>query len=579
MSLFILNSHTGSSYGTNPSSYSTLDELRSWISRKSGIQASYQILMTARGKPVKPQTISIEQEIFLYDRSILASAISASKLLPSEDDIVSSFVTQEPPEHNRLETLQEIWETSKKRREWALSVSSAVKGSLEKIKRYERELRTVQRATAIAVENIRQHIENLKPKYEETKEWADQTSEDQASVLAEWKPRYEMSGSVSVEERFTRCLVGGDLAVERARARGAKGNVVLQDYVAREDLDRANAVAKASSSDFRPKLQELQSLYRNTTAESQELIETYRDDDMFLDSGFEDEATRLFEEVEVLAKKIGSDYNSLLETVESKKALSQASKVAQTHKNNFIPSILQTKEELAQLGQQILQRKQSVIRSSTQYLQHISRIESTVSATHSKLAKLDIDPKAAKAFLSLDQMIRLPSNYGLCLIEYVRRYEFVAIQVSKEESVGGSALAYKDEEMKRRSKWQASMQDAMRFTDEGELSLTRKSGSSILQATSRLASREDIQGYLEQLRSTDGLRDAFEEVSEAVKVLDATPKEQVKVSKAFKMGSVHEANLCQSSATLPRNNENVQDLQRERSKVDEKLRCVYFGVI
>jgi autophagy-related protein 11 len=60
MSLNIYIAHTGEHLLADPVSFASPDALRTWIARHTSIPAQRQILMTARGKNVRIQSLATE---------------------------------------------------------------------------------------------------------------------------------------------------------------------------------------------------------------------------------------------------------------------------------------------------------------------------------------------------------------------------------------------------------------------------------------------------------------------------------------------------------------------------------------
>jgi len=65
--------------------------------------------------------------------------------------------------------------------------------------------------------------------------------------------------------------------------------------------------------------------------------------------------------------------------------MAQASKTAQLHKTNFLPSLKETNEEINDLLTRTIEGQENTLKSSVQYLQKISAVESKVSSVHHKL--------------------------------------------------------------------------------------------------------------------------------------------------------------------------------------------------
>ncbi|KAL9130881.1 MAG: hypothetical protein Q9217_001031 [Psora testacea] len=530
--------------------------------------------MTPRGKQVKLQTLLQEKEIFLYDRSISISSFStsASRFRPSDPSFTPSSPDDPPRGSPKADKLSDWQEVFRKSRDWAQQLCHRSGETVERILTLDREISVVQRGSAIAVENIKQHTGNLKPKYEETKAWADQICGDQAFILGRWRKSRDTHTSVAVGRNFAQCLRGGEKSIERADARSPHGDMTLQDFVEESDLVRANARGEESAKRFKGRVEDLEKAFKDVMSNSKDVIDDFQHSGSRSTSDIGEQASHLLEEIEVLSEKLSSDYEHISGLQEGQKAVSQASKTAHLHKQNFIPALVQTSEEVAQLLLQAIERKQKAMKTSIQYLQQISLVESRISSMHSKLATLDVDADSPEVFGLLNLVIKLASVYGIHLVEYVRRCEWTEKVLSNIDTSGGRMIQEEEVEAKRRKRWHKDADGVMEFAELGNIGMEAALSQQPSHHRQPLANREDVMTYTERLRETSGLQDALREVSEASKILFTPSKQRNRLSIAFKNGSLHETTYGRNSMTLPGDAQTLTELRSEKSKVDEKLR-------
>ncbi len=383
MALQILLAHSGVTLTVDPCP-STLDDLRSWITRKTTIEASYQILMTARGKQVKLQTLSTEQEVFLYDRRILSSpSMRTSTLLPKKDPPVT-FTPETVPDSPNETTLQGWQSLFKRRRAWAIALSDGSRETVKQIRKLDHEIRVVRRGTAIAVENIKQHVGNLRPKYEESKTWADQLREDQAFLLGNWEDALGILASIRAYEELGNCVHGARAVPPRMSSKMST-RATLRDFVKDGEVEEATRSGGDISRIFANRVDDLNDTFEDVVADSSKTIDDIQKSMTLSDSDAGDQAGRLMEEIEVVARKISADYEHVLGLTDTPKSMAQASKTAQLHKTNFLPSLKETNEEINDLLTRTIEGQENTLKSSVQYLQKISAVESKVSSVHHKL--------------------------------------------------------------------------------------------------------------------------------------------------------------------------------------------------
>ena len=387
MVLHILLAHSGDTLIAD-SCPSSLDGLRSWIAKNTAVEAAHQILMTARGKQVKLQTLSFEQEIFLYDRRILSSSSSATSTQSPHSDPLAIFTPEAAPDKTTGQDLQGWKDLFKRRRAWTIVVSDGSRENAGKVRKLDQEITVVRRGTAIAVENIKQHVANLRPKYDESKGWTDQLHEDQAFLLRTWKRALDMLASIVVQRELGNCI-RGVRAVQQGNIPQSPAQTTLRQFVDEEEVGEAARSGEEMSRGFAKRTSDLRKTFEEIVNESTKIVEDFEESTILTDSDAGDQAERLLEEIEVVARKIGADYEHVLGMTDTPKTVAQVSKTAQLHKTNFIPSLKETNEEINDLLTNTYERKRKTLQSSVQYLQKISAAESEVSLIHHKLVRHD----------------------------------------------------------------------------------------------------------------------------------------------------------------------------------------------
>ena len=116
------------------------------------------------------------------------------------------------------------------------------------------------------------------------------------------------------------------------------------------------------------------------------------------------------------------------------------------------------------------------------------------------------------------------------------------------------------------------MDGFMTYTNFGNIGMTSPVDKANVRPNRALAKREDLDQYIEALSTVAIFAESRKEVSEAAKALTQPSKRQGTYTNAFKSGSLHGAALGRDSATLPNNNQSQDDLQKEKAKLDEKLK-------
>ena len=461
----------------------------------------------------------------------------------------------------------------KHRRTWALEVVESTGRLAEEVKGLDAEAAIVQRSAAIAVENVKQHVGSLRPRYEESKAWADSVLKDQAYLLANWEKGLESLAQITVVPELGRCLYGGNDALQAHKpSRLSSTQVTLYDFVQIADLRKASLFAQETTDRFTCRVEDLVNLFEDVAHDSFDVVDNFGQAVALSDSDVGDQARRLMDEVEVIAKKIDADYAYILSLPNSQKSMTDISRTALLHTRNFLPALQQASAEIDQLLRHSIERKNNIMSSAVRYLQRVSSIESAIAQVHSQLANLDVDGDEGQSFDLLNHVIKLPLTYGLLLVESIRRREWTEKMTADSSALVEEVAVFKDEEARRRKKWAKDMSDAVDLASIDDMAL----GIDInLQAQKQRwpnVSRQNLTDLLQTLRRIEGSEDAIKTIDDDSKTLDAPTKQQTRRAKAFKNGSIYDTPFGKQSLLLRGNDELVQSLKSDNSKLEDRLK-------
>ncbi|MCJ1466595.1 oligomeric, coiled-coil, peripheral membrane protein [Pseudocyphellaria aurata] len=531
--------------------------------------------MTARGKQVKLQTLQAENEIFLYDRRILSSSTSESlsTLLP-KTPVPGTKNLREPPDSLSDGNSLQAWQTLfKKRRAWSIQASESSYQSVDEIRRLEIETGVVQRSAAIAVENIKQHVGNLRPKFEDSRAWAHHIIEDQTFLLGNWQSTFNAFSSIAIFEDLGRCLQSFQVTVQEDKLRkGFKSNPTLHDVVDVAQVTKASDAGGEISRRFKASVTNLTTVFEKVFSDAHEIIESFSRGIALSDDDLGEQAGRLMEEIEVITKKINADYEFVLGLPNTQKTISQVSKTALLHTRNLLPSLLETTSDIDQLLRDTTERKRKAMISAVQYMQQISQLESTVAQIHAQLANLGLETEDGEAFDMLNFLIKLPFTYGALLIECVRRREWNEKITTDSSSLVEEMATFKEEETRRRKKWIKDMGGVVRLDDLDDMSLGVEVNIHAQKQAWPNVSRQDVTKYTRTLQELGIFEGIHGELEELAKTLDSPTKQQAKRAKAFKNGSFHEAAFGRNSLLLRGDDDLLQLAKAEKSKLEDKLK-------
>lgn len=438
------------------------------------------------------------------------------------------------------------------RRGWALDLSSRCGNTNKSIHEHNERTDVINRAVGVALENLKSHVGTLEHRFQETQEWANNLLEEQQSALDGWQAALETLEKIPARKDSP--LVGRPSTpkMDKDRPTGT-----LRDFVDANEVQRAGSEAASASPRFAGQVQDIENTVSGIASDTQQLI-----DEIITSPGEGDEG--LLEEVETIAKKIGSDYEHVLGLPNNQKMLANVSRLALNHTQNLLPSLLELGADMQQALEQAVQRRGTAEKRALQHMRTISLITSRLADVHTRMVNLDVD---SNSFDIIYNVFQMPMLYGSILIESVRRREWSDKIKTDSLTLAEEMAVLKDEEQRRRKKWLKTVGDIISSADSSapgiEINLQGQEDEW------PEVNRQEIETYIGDLRSKHSLNNIADDLSQQFKELDAPTRQQRRRAKAFKNGSVFD--LSRSSILL-RGDDMVRSLQEEKTKLEDKLK-------
>ncbi|KAL1987907.1 hypothetical protein VTN96DRAFT_1891 [Rasamsonia emersonii] len=551
MSLHIYIAHTGEHLLADPVSFASPDALRSWIARNTSISPQRQILMTARGKNVKLQTLATENEIFVYDRQYVSEPGNVE--LP-EIPPPPPLKVDNPPDtladQNDLQAWRNLYMA---RRTWALSLADRCIPIDEAIQEHNERTDIIHRAVGVALENLKSHVANLEHRFQEAQAWANDLLKEQKVALDGWQRALEKLESIPARKDFS--FLGRPSTPKKGKDRSTG---TLQDFLDIDEVRRAASQGVAVSQRFARRVDEVEKAVSNIASDTQLLLNQAQPPHI-------DSVDGLLEEIETLAKKISSDYEHVLGLPNNQKTLASISRMALGHTKDLLPSLLEISLELQTGLEQAVRYRNAAMKAAISHLRTVSALESRLAEVQAQIANLDVVD--GDVFEVLYAVFRMPVVYGSVLIEAVRRREWSEKLKADSLTLAEEMAVFRDEEQRRRRKWMKSTGDLVSLPDDTTPGLEIN-----LQGQEREwpdVSRKEIESYIETLKSKTGMTAVVEELTRLYADLDAPTRQQRRRAKAFKHGSVIDVGR---SSLLIRGDDMVRSLREEKAKLEEKLK-------
>ncbi|TKX26400.1 putative autophagy-related protein 11 [Elsinoe australis] len=580
--LTLHHGHTGRTLALDPTRTSTLDALRALIATHYAILPTRQVLLTAKGKSVRPQSLLTEPELFVFDASLLSSANASTGSLRGGGNAVAGEsgalqngkgggvyldlpdevdASAAPDTITRQDELGSWKELFRARLGWAREVAGRCEGVARVADEAEVERAVIARGLGVALESLRIHIRGAEGKLEVAGRWVEEVVREQARRLEGWEGDWGVLRDVRARGDFAGFVQG--VGAGEARTLGG--------MLGRARVEGAAKRAEQVLVGIKRRVEGVRTALDEAIRQSDELVAAA--EQMQSQSSMEASAEpgKLMEEIEIILRKIASDDNHVSTLPKTTQSVSQASKMALLHTRNYLPNLQEYAAEMNDLVRKAVQGRNNTAETCLQHMQTLSRIESLLSKVYADIKGLDMPADDQAAFNTLNIVSRLPYVYGSLLIEAVRRREWIDKMKRDSSTLAEEMATYQEEESRRRQRWLNSIDDVVR----PELAKSKALGIEVnLQSEPEqwpLVTRQEIEEYIDQLARLGYPEEVTQELMNALRTLDQPTRKQVKHAKAFRNGSMHEAAFGTTSLAL-RGEDDFKVLRDANAKLEEEVR-------
>ena len=568
MSITVFVGHSGQRLSVDPSTTSTIEDLRSWLHSHASISPRNQILLTGLGKQVRTQTLLNETELFVFDSARLQSkgGLSSEDLASAPSNFNPGSPPEAPSNSNDLQAWQNLFRI---RKSWASGLLNGCDTRAKQAQKYQDEQAVIERSLTVAVAALQQHIKSAEQKYAQAESWSEEALQDQENHINNWEANLDSLKSIPAKAEFSRFLPTPHTGSRRLSQ--VDSVTTLQGFVDVPAVQKAANSARALMTDFAQRVMNTREDLGTTKQDGEELLRAVDQIGTSSAASNVSEPGALLEEIEHFVKKIATDLEHVQQLPRASSSVPQASKMALLHSRNYIPKLNEFCQEVNDLVLRTCENRNSTAGLAQQHMRALSSIESGLAQVYQDIKALEAPQDDQQVFASLSGVSRLPSVYGALLVESVRRREWVTKMRRDAATLQEEVATYQDEEVKRRKRWASSVEDvvkpeAIRSNVLGiDLTLQNEGGSW------PTVTREELQDYLNILLDTYGQCAVTAEMERAIKDLDTPTRKQIKHAKAFKNGSMHEAAFGDTSLLL-RGEEQHKALRDVNIRLEEELK-------
>jgi len=453
------------------------------------------------------------------------------------------------------------------RRTWALKlVGDCANMSDETQARYG-ELDVITRSIGAAVLNLQTHVSTLDRRLAEAQDWAAELSKNHQDLVNDWEGVLTRLRSLPATTPMVRFIV------ERDPRRG-KQKACLEDLVDSGKVKEAGEIAQNALKLFNRNLTELGQIVDRVMTGTDNVIETVEKNAAKSALERSGESVQLMEDIEAIAKKVNTDYESVLSFPSIPKSVPQASKLALLHTKTFGPNLRKRSLEMGGILEYATEMRNSAAIDLVESMQAIGVLNTMCTEIVARLDALGMADDDHRAFELLQLVDRLPAIYASFVAEAIRRREWSEKVKSDSSTLANEMASFQDEEERRRKKWQKTTGSVF-LVDRTELKALGVEVNLLGDEDQwPQASRQDLDSVLEalQTQSFNFKPEIIAEVTQIIADLNNPTKQQAKRAKAFKNGSFHEAALGRSALMVRGDDDLIRNLQDEKARIESRLK-------
>jgi autophagy-related protein 11 len=451
------------------------------------------------------------------------------------------------------------------RRSWALKiVEDCTKMSTETQERYT-EAHVMALGVDAVIFNLEKHVKTLDQKNADIQTWSNDIQKEQEAAGTDWETSLSRLRSLPASGDMMEFISG-------RTPRKNRQNPTLEDFMDPEDVQKAGKTVRSITSKLKKESSTLGTKVDHILQKMDSLFDKVESDPTRSLISRKNEPIQLMEDINAVAKKISSDYESVLGHADTSKNISQASKSALLHTKNLLPSLANRALEMDGLLQSSTEARNAMAARSLDIMHDIASVTALLSEANAQFAALNLDDDGLDALHTLEVLNTLPTTYASFVAEAIRRRQWNEKIRSDSTTLANEMVTFQDEEARRRRKWQKAT-GSMLWGDKPErkvigLEVNLHDDDEDWPA----ATRQDLEQLLEILKSLDAKSPLVTSVSKIMTELNNPTKQQSKRARAFKAGSIHEAGLGRSALLVRGDDESLKVLQEEKQKAESKLK-------
>jgi len=508
----------------------------------------------------------LQKEIFIYDIRI-TQPMSPGGAPPVVSEVPQPKRYVAPNAPNSIGDIKAMaaWqELYKSRRAWALEVAEdCARMDAATHERYS-EMDVMVKCLDAAVTNLELSVTQIQPKYTELKNWVNPALEDYTQLAKAWEGYLSLARNIQISPAMVKFMTSKEVANPK--------HATLELLVDLDTARKAGRLAPTSLQKFSAKASELEKVANQMYQGLEGLIQDF---EKFVNRSalsHSGETAQLLHDIEAIAKKIDTDYQTMLEYSTSQRDVLQASKTASNHTERLLPGLKKRAKEMDNQVQYATKARNAISTDSIDFMRTITDITSLHASVKAKINDLNQAEEDMTTFDYLRLIHQLPYMYASFVAEAIRRREWSDKVKADSSTLANTMAIFQDEEVKRRRKWH-KMVGSTYGPDKFDANALGLEVNLLGDEEPWPAmTKQDLEAFLDQLHAQNAEPAILGDVSKLLGDLNAPTKLQSKRIKAFKNGSVHEAALGISGLLMRGDDDVLRSLQEDKAKLESKVK-------
>jgi autophagy-related protein 11 len=479
-------------------------------------------------------------------------------------------VTSPPNQIEDTRSLQSWQELFKARRAWALKIVDDCTEMAYATQERGNEMDVIFRCLEAAVANLVSVVKSLETRYTELHKWIPDAQAEYTALTTGWEQYLSLARSIPVSSSMVRFMTGRDMGGGKGRP---QRQATLEDIVDLDTARRAGRSAPSTLRKFNGRAADLEKTAERLFQDADRLFRDFERTAARSDLRQDGESLQLLQDIEAVARKIETDYQTTLDYSNSTRDVLQASKIAANHTERLLPSIKNRALEMDEMLRYATQSRNDLAAEAVDFMRNITDITALSHSVKGHMTSVSQEEDLA-TFDYLRLIHQVPYMYAAFLAEAIKRREWFEKVKQDSSTLANEMAVFQDEELKRRRRWHKQIGDSYGHKTPGPDGNVPGLEVNLLGEDDQwpATTRKDLGDFYELLQKQKTDPELLADVAKLITELSNQTKQQSKRVRAFKNGSVHEAALGRSGLLIRGDDDLLRSLQDDKSKLESKLK-------